>query len=59
MPELRYFAIRQFLNSGAYPAYIRQRLLTRIEIEKPELYKQLEQIGAELQRKQQELQKTP
>ena len=59
MPELRYFAIGQFLNSGAYPAYIRQGLLDRIEIEKPELHKQLEQIGAELLRKQQELQKTP
>jgi hypothetical protein len=59
MPELRYFAIGQFLNSGAYPAYIRQGLLTRIKIEKPELYEELEHIGAELQRRQQELQSTP
>jgi hypothetical protein len=59
MRELRYFAIGQFLNSGAYPAYVRRGLLDRIEVEKPDLYKQLEQTGAELQRQVQELQSTP
>jgi hypothetical protein len=39
MRDLRYFAISQFLNSEAYPIYLRQRLLARIEIEKPDLLK--------------------
>jgi len=45
MPELRFFAIGQFLSTEAYPLYVRQGLLARIEIEKPELLKQLEKAG--------------
>jgi hypothetical protein len=52
MRELRYFAIGQLLDSDAYPLYIRQGLLTRIEQEKPELMKELKQTGTELQRLQ-------
>jgi hypothetical protein len=56
MSVLRYVAIGQFLNSGAYPAYVRQGLLNRIQIEKPELYKQLEQTEAQLQQMQEQQQ---
>ncbi len=56
MSVLRYVAIGQFLNSGAYPAYVRQGLLNRIQIEKPELYKQLEQTEEQLQQMQEQLQ---
>ena len=38
----RYFALRDFLTDQLYPPYLRQTLLGRIRIEKPELYKQLE-----------------
>jgi len=58
MPVLRYHAIGQFLSSDAYPLYVRQGLLARIEIEKPELLKQLEQIGEQLQQQIEQLQKT-
>ena len=39
---LRYFALFDFLNDQQYPTYLRQTLLSRIRIEKPELFKQLE-----------------
>jgi len=58
MPRLRYFAIGQFLSSEAYPPYLRQGLLRRIEIEKPELLKQLEQTGEQLRQEMERLQKT-
>jgi len=58
MRVLRYFAIGQFLNSGAYPPYICQGLLRRIEIEKPDLFKQLEQTEAELSQQAQKSQRT-
>ncbi len=58
MNELKYFAITLFLNSGAYPAYVREGLLKRIEIEKPELLKELTQTGAELRRRVEESQET-
>lgn len=54
MSVLRYVAIGEFLNSGAYPAYIRQGLLDRIQIEKPELYEQLEQTETMLQQMQEQ-----
>jgi hypothetical protein len=59
MPMLRYFAIGQFLGSGAYPPYVCQRLLDRIKIEKPELFEQLKQTGAELNQQMQKSQGTP
>ena len=43
MPVLRYIALGQFLNNDMYPAYIREGLLARIKIERPELYKEMEQ----------------
>jgi hypothetical protein len=39
---LRYSAMLDFLNDQLYPPYLRQSLLSRIRIEKPELFKQLE-----------------
>jgi hypothetical protein len=47
MRVLRYFAFRQVFESDAYPPYIRQSLLARIELEKPELLKELQQTDAE------------
>ncbi len=58
MPVLRYNAIGQFLTSDAYPVYIRQGLLARIQIEKPELLKQLEQTEAQLRQQIEQLRKT-
>jgi len=58
MRVLRYFALVQFLGSEAYPPYIRQSLVRRIEIEKPELLKELEQTGEQVRRQIEELQKT-
>ncbi|MBM4029924.1 MAG: hypothetical protein FJ280_31670 [Planctomycetes bacterium] len=58
MRVLRYFALGQFLNSEAYPVSLRQALLTRIELEKPELLKELKQTEAELQQQIERLQKT-
>ena len=39
---LRYFALFDFLNDQQYPPYLRQTLLNRIRIERPELFKQLD-----------------
>ena len=39
---LRYFALFDFLNDQQYPPYLRQTLLSRIRIERPELFRQLE-----------------
>ncbi len=58
MSVLRYFAIGQFLNSEAYPPYIRQGLLARIKIEKPELLQQLEQTDALLRQQSEQQPKT-
>ncbi len=55
---LRYFALTQFLNSDAYPVYVRQGLLARIEREKPQLLKELQQTGEEVRQQIEQLQKT-
>lgn len=47
-PLMRYFALLDFLNDGQYPPNLRQNLLGRIEIERPDLYKQLEKQEEEL-----------
>jgi hypothetical protein len=39
---LRYFALFDFLNDQQYPPYLRQSLLGRIKVERPELFRQLE-----------------
>ncbi|MBN1804674.1 MAG: hypothetical protein JW837_05445 [Sedimentisphaerales bacterium] len=56
LPELkllRYFGLIDFLNDRQYPVYLRQNLLGRIKIEKPDLFKLLE-AEAEKIRKQSE-----
>ena len=55
---LRWFALSQFLYSDAYPVYVRQKLMERIQREKPDLYKELEQTGAELRQQLEQSQKT-
>jgi len=50
LPMLRYFALLDFLNDGQYPPNLRQNLLGRIKIERPDLYKQLEQQEEELRK---------
>ncbi len=55
--DLRFNVIVQFLNTDAYPLYIRQGLLDRIKLERPELLKELEQIGTEQMKQRQETQK--
>ena len=42
LQQFRAFALRDFLNDQLYPPYLRQTLLGRIRIEKPEFYRQLE-----------------
>jgi hypothetical protein len=49
MPKLRYIAIGDFLNNDAYPMYIREGLMTRIKVEKPDLYKQMKQLDEKIQ----------
>ncbi|MBA7469083.1 hypothetical protein ES707_04346 [subsurface metagenome] len=39
---LRYFALRDFIYDELYPLYLRESLFSRIKIEKPELFRQLE-----------------
>lgn len=56
MRELRYFALGLFLNNEAYPPYVRQRLLARIRVERPDIYKQLEQTGEKLRQQMEESQ---
>jgi hypothetical protein len=42
-PLLRYLAITDFLYDPRFPPYLRQNLLGRIKIERPELAEQLKQ----------------
>jgi len=42
-PLLRYLALTDFLYDQRYPHYLRQNLLGRIKVERPELAEQLEQ----------------
>jgi hypothetical protein len=48
---LRYFALVDFLNDRQYPLDLRRNLIGRIKIERPELFKQLEQQREEMFRK--------
>jgi hypothetical protein len=42
LPRLRYLALFDFIYDELYPPYLRESLFSRIRIEKPELFKQLE-----------------
>ncbi len=59
MRELKFFALSRFLDTEVYPLYLRQGLLSRIEIERPDLYKQLEQTVEELRRQAEQRQGAP
>jgi hypothetical protein len=50
MNQLRWFALREFLDNNAFPVYVRQGLLARIQNERPDIYKRLEQIQVEVQK---------
>jgi hypothetical protein len=58
MRVLRYIELTQLLNNDAYPLYVRQGLLARIEREKPQLLKELQQTGEEVRQQIEHLQKT-
>jgi hypothetical protein len=58
MRILRWFALNQFLNTEAYPLYVRQDLLARIQREKPDLFQELQQAGEEVRKQVEQLQKT-
>jgi hypothetical protein len=58
MPVLRYIAIGDFLNSDVYPAYIREGLKARIQAEKPDLYKQMEQTEEKIRQQMEQSQPT-
>ncbi|MGA2094543.1 MAG: hypothetical protein ABSH16_14260, partial [Sedimentisphaerales bacterium] len=50
---LRYNALQDFLSDRQYPVVMRQNLLGRIKVERPELADQLMQIGQQLQKESQ------
>jgi hypothetical protein len=49
---LKYLALIDFLNDGQFSPYLKSALLGRIEVERPELFKQLEQLEQERQKLQ-------
>ncbi|HSV26644.1 MAG TPA: hypothetical protein VLH60_02020, partial [Sedimentisphaerales bacterium] len=51
---IRYLAIMMFIQDEAWHPDVRRALLTRIEIERPDLMKDLDAIHQQLQREQQE-----
>jgi len=55
-PLLRYVALTDFLYDRQYPPYLRQNLLGRIKIERPELAEQLEQQEKKLIEQQKQTQ---
>jgi hypothetical protein len=52
-PTIRFLAITQFLQDEAWPPELRQALLSRIQVEKPELIKELDEIYQKLTSEQQ------
>lgn len=52
-PQLRYLALRDFLDDWQYPPNLRSNLLGRIKIERPDLYKKLMQQEEILQKQTQ------
>ena len=52
-PQLRYLALRDFLDDWQYPPNLRRNLLGRIKIERPDLYKKLMQQEELLQKQTQ------
>ncbi len=58
MRVLRFIELRQLLNNGAYPLYVREGLWKRIEREKPDLLKELQQTGEQLLQEMEQQKKT-
>jgi hypothetical protein len=58
MRVLRYVAITEFLNNGSYPLYVRQGLVERIRVERPDLYEQFERTAEDINRRMEEVQET-
>jgi hypothetical protein len=56
MRVLRYIALVQVINTDAYPLYVREGLMRRIQVERPDLYEQLEQTAEEARRRIEEQQ---
>jgi hypothetical protein len=54
LSRMRYLALRDFLFDGQYAQELRNSLFNRIQIERPELYKELKAEGEEMQREYQE-----
>jgi len=50
MRVLRYYALREFLDNEAFPLYVRRGLIERMRIERPGVFKQLEQTEDEWRR---------
>jgi len=48
MPVLRYLALRDFLDDWQYPPNLKRNLLGRIKVERPDLFKELEQEEGKL-----------
>jgi hypothetical protein len=53
-PQLRYLALRDFLDDWQYPPNLRRNLLGRIKIERPDLYKKLMQQEEQLLKQEQQ-----
>jgi hypothetical protein len=54
---IRFLAITQFIQDEAWPTELRQALLSRIQVEKPELMKELDDVYQKLMLEQQEREK--
>lgn len=54
---IRFLAITQFLQDDAWPPDLRQALISRVEVERPELKTELDQIYQKLMLQQQEREK--
>ncbi len=57
MDRLRFVALTQFLQSDAYPPYIRVALWERIQREQPDLVQRLEQVANQLRQELEQQQK--
>lgn len=50
MPRIRYLALLDFLNDSQYPPSLREQLLKRIKIERPDLYERFTQQEEKLRK---------
>jgi hypothetical protein len=51
---MRYTALRDFFNDVQYPPAMRQNLLGRIKVERPQLAEQFSQIEEQLEKESQQ-----